>query len=228
MTRRRLRPITTVAVAVAVALAASCTPATSTTTPTTTPPPALPAADAIADRAFGANPLVEFAPSDTPYAFASFKPIPLATFRKLANLAGPSWRRNFAKYMAKASPGTDDEITGTVLQALDGLDTDKLEQLGFSPTARYAIYGLGAYPVARVEISNGDRVFATLQSAAAAIHSPVPAPTVRAGRRYWILGKPDLSIFIATFSIMVSSRLRPCRNQSLASVAARCYSPPLR
>src|SRR5260370_40811219 len=41
------------------------------------------------------------------------------------------------------------------------------------------------------------------------------------------LARSPLSIFIATFSIMVSSRLRPCRNPSLASVVLRCTSSPL-
>jgi hypothetical protein len=129
---------------------------------------------------FSDNPMVAFVPVDTPYAFASFKPVPLDFLRMLAARFGPLVRRAAEADIAK---GKDPDDARELLDWSDTIDLKHFEDLGFSRTARLVIYGIGPYPVFRFEISNGDRVFELIQHKAK--HKDVPA-TARAGRHYWI------------------------------------------
>ena len=159
------------------------------------------ASRAQATGEFPDNPLLAFAPADTPYAFASFKPAPLDVIRKMTAMVGPIWRRAFTRSMSRTleAAGSDDQrrIVKDVLDALDTLDVKRFEDQGFSARARFAIYGLGAYPVFRVELGSGDRVFDLVQRTAERWHLPLPPPTVRAGRRYWIFEDRSLAGFVA-------------------------------
>ncbi|HEX2690625.1 MAG TPA: hypothetical protein VHN14_28610, partial [Kofleriaceae bacterium] len=62
----------------------------------------LPPSRAAATGEFPDNPLLGFVPADTPYAFVSFKPVPIDVIRKMTAMAGPVWRRAFTSYMALA------------------------------------------------------------------------------------------------------------------------------
>jgi len=53
------------------------------------------------------------------------------------------------------------------------------------------MYGLGLYPVVRIEIANGDRVFELLQRVAKRWGETLPPAVVRAGHRHWIIDTPS-------------------------------------
>jgi hypothetical protein len=157
---------------------------------------ALLASRAPAVGEFSDNPLLAFVPSDTPYALATFRAFPLDVVRKMAALAGPMWRKAFAT----AAPSLDDRTRQRleeVLDAFDSLDVKGFEAQGFSAKARYVLYGLGKYPVARVELSRGDRVFDLVQRTAAKWELQLPPVTERAGRRYWLIDGPGLAALVA-------------------------------
>ena len=143
---------------------------------------------------FRDNPLLDAVPADTLYAFASFKPVPLDVIRGLARTFGPIWRRSFQDYMARTGDSADGRI---FLDVIGALDVRRLEQSGISVGARFVIYGLGAYPFVRIELSNGDRAFELLQAIARRIHEPIPPPVVRSGRRYWMSDAPAGTLFAA-------------------------------
>jgi hypothetical protein len=84
-----------------------------------------------------------------------------------------------------------------VIDALDKLDVKTFEDHGFSARARFASYGIGAYPVFRIELSNGDRVFDLIRRTAERWNQPLPAPSERSGRRYWIVDASTWGLFVA-------------------------------
>ena len=145
---------------------------------------------------FPDNPMLGFVPADTPYAFATFKPFPLDVIRKMTAMMRPAWRRAFAS-MTEEPDSADRRVVKDILDALDALDVKSFEEHGFSAAARFALYGLGAYPVFRVELSNGDRVFELARRAAERWSVPLPPPTERAGRRYWTIDLPVTGLFVA-------------------------------
>jgi hypothetical protein len=144
------------------------------------------------------NPQIAFVPADTPYAFASFRAFPIDLVRKMTAVAGPVWRRTFLTHQAQTSDSeAQRRMVKDLLDALDALDVKSFEAHGFSAKARFVAYGLGPYPVFRAELSNGDRVFELARGTAERWNEKLPAPTERAGRRYWIVELPDLAVFVA-------------------------------
>ncbi len=141
---------------------------------------------------FADNPLLAVIPSDTPYAFATFKPIPLEYLSKVSDAIKPMWSKAFDQM------GADQQkIWHAFTDEIGPLDAKRFEELGFSTKARVALYGIGAYPVMRIEITSGDRVFALVGRLAARFELPLPAPTQRGDRRYWIIDVKTMAVLIA-------------------------------
>ncbi len=141
---------------------------------------------------FADNPLLAFVPSDTPYAFATFKPIPLDYMSKLSDAIKPIWSKAFDQM------GEDQQkMWRAFTDEIGPLDAKRFDELGFSTKARFALYGLGAYPVMRLEITSGDRVFALVGRLAARLEVPLPAPKQRGDRRYWTLDLKAMTVLIA-------------------------------
>ncbi|HTR52076.1 MAG TPA: hypothetical protein VMJ10_15290 [Kofleriaceae bacterium] len=144
-----------------------------------------PATRAPAAGDFPDNPLLAHVPADTPYVFATFKPIPqeyaTATFGRYV----PVLRRMLDDAIAAHPDSEANDGLRFVRDELDTMSGPHLERLGFSPKARWVIYGLGLYPVARVELASGARVLDTAKRFAAAFHTTVPAPTRRGDSELW-------------------------------------------
>jgi hypothetical protein len=150
---------------------------------------------AAATGEFPDNPMLAFVPSDTPYALATFKPVPLEYLHKIGAILGPNLNRLVATYTALA-PEYAEQIRAAG-DALGSLDVKRIEELGFSAKARFVTYGIGAYPVMRIELSNGDRVFELAQRVATSWKQALPPPTERAGRHYWVVDLPFAAAFVA-------------------------------
>jgi len=140
------------------------------------------------------NPALTYAPADTAYAFATFKPVPLDYWKRMGDAVGPFWEQ-----IKKTTPQDDEGMRWWKAigdEIGPSFDAKRLEELGISTSGRVVIYGLGPYPVFRMEIASGDRLFAAVQRIAEKAGHPLGAPTEKDGRRYWIIGEPDISILI--------------------------------
>ncbi len=141
---------------------------------------------------FADNPLIASIPSDTPYAFATFKPIPLDYMSKMSDAIKPMWSKVLDQM------GTDQaKLWRTFADEIGPLDAKRFDELGFSTKARFALYGVGAYPVLRLEITSGDKVFALVGRLAARFEAPLAAPKQRGDRRYWIIDVKAMAVLIA-------------------------------
>ena len=143
---------------------------------------------------FPDNPLLQYAPADTPYVLATFKPIPPDYLKKMNDMFGPIWRRAYDAYIAKAG---GDEHMAAVMAEIGDFSVARFEELGFSAKARMVVYGIAQWPVARIEINDGDKVIAFAGRVAQRWGNPLPAPTERAGHKYWLVDLPDLSFLVA-------------------------------
>lgn len=109
------------------------------------------------------NAPITFAPADTPYLLANSK-APPADVIEAWSTAGdamlPMQIRQLGDMARLAS--RKNQAAGRILDALKaelaGVHTSKelLRTLGFSPTALYAVYGIGDVPVARLELASPD------------------------------------------------------------------------
>lgn len=158
---------------IALFMLAACDKATPTTKPDHPP---------VGD--FPDSPLLAYVPADTPYVFATFKPISPEYIHKIVEVFGPIYHRAFDTYMATTPEGSQE--AATFFELLGDLNAKRFDELGLSVTARFAAYGLSnGYPVMRVEIANGDRFIAFMQKVADRYHRQLPAPTQRGAWKLW-------------------------------------------
>jgi hypothetical protein len=133
---------------------------------------------------FPDNPLLAYASADTPYVFATFKPISPEYIHKIVDVFGPIYRRAFDAYMAKTPEGGQE--AARFFEVLGDLNAKRFDEIGLSVNARFAVYGLAnGYPVMRLEIANGDRMIAFMQTVADRYHQQLPAPTQRGAWKLW-------------------------------------------
>jgi len=164
---------------IALLVIAACDKATPTTKPDRPP---------VGD--FPENPLLAYASADTPYVFATFKPISPEYIHKMVDTFGPIWRRTFNEYLAKSAGGAEE--ASAFFEILGDVNAKRFDELGLSVNARFAVYGLtSGYPVARLEIANGDRLIAFMQQVADRYHTQLPAPTARGAWKLWRRSIPD-------------------------------------
>jgi hypothetical protein len=130
--------------------------------------------------------LLAHVPADTPYAFATFSPVSSRMLRRYVDMATP--RIVDPTLLTKWQD---------LLLLLYPLDAKHFAELGLAPNGRAVIYGLGPWPVARMEIANGDRLFAFVQRIAKAWGVVLPAPREHAGRRYWIFDETKNALLVA-------------------------------
>jgi hypothetical protein len=137
------------------------------------------------------NPLLASVPADTPYVFASFKPVPLEAQRGLVDVFAPIARKAFTDYMAAANP-TEQRTGRQVLKDIAALDVKRFEQVGFTIGARFAFYELAGHGVLRLELASGDRLFKFVEH----WNDGAEAPVERAGRHYWISASATGPVFL--------------------------------
>jgi hypothetical protein len=140
---------------------------------------------------FPDNPLLAFVPADTPYVFATFKPLGTEYLHQMAQTVGPIWRRVYDEYMQRMQrAGGNGDHLRDLLDQFGDFSAARLEQLGFSTKPRMVFYGLGPYPVARFELGDGERVLAGARQLADKWNEPLPAAIDRAGHHYWFHDLP--------------------------------------
>lgn len=120
-----------------------------------------------------ANPLLSHVPADTPYVVANLEPVPedvidvyLTRFQPV--LDSIQSRMSLAREEMESFEGGIDSDPGARLVhalflELDGkLSRDGLESMGFDLQSRKVVYGMGAFPVIRMGLSNPDTLRATI------------------------------------------------------------------
>lgn len=130
-------------------------------------------------------------PADTPYLVASIDPLQGADLALAQAVIGPALVDGAPKFPRLA------KFLEVVRAELGGDWTpERWQALGFLASPRFAIYGIGLYPVLRMEIASGDKVVATLGRIAVREGGALQPPQTRGAYRYWRFDK-DLSIVLA-------------------------------
>src|ERR1041384_5422812 len=96
------------------------------------------------------NPLLAAVPADTPWVFATFKPVPLESLRGLVDLLGPPAKRGFTEYMVNGN-AVEQRAGRQLLADLAAMDVKRFEEIGFATKARLVVDGLARPVVLRFE-----------------------------------------------------------------------------
>jgi hypothetical protein len=115
-------------------------------------------------------PLFDHVPADSPYVMGSFEFPPPAIIEFGSKMYGPMLAKlkTDARY-AELFSVLDSELGGK-------WTAESLQNLGFSATPRFAIYGLGMFPVLRVEIRDEQKLLATILRVAGKFGVALPPP----------------------------------------------------
>src|SRR3569833_3793779 len=153
-------------------------------------PDPLPKPEKLEAGDFPDNPLLASVSADTPYVFATIKPVPPEYIHKMVQVFGPIYRRGFDAYMAKTPNGA--QAAAKLFDLIGNLAAKRFDELGLSVTARFAVYGLASgYPVVQFEITNRDRKTTFVHKVADAYHQQMPEPTQRGPWKVWRNAVPD-------------------------------------
>lgn len=181
--------------------------------------------------------LFEFVPADTPYLFANLESIPTDVTDAYLKNAQPlyiSLRDNLSDFVRESqkmkaetpsnnvdkdvdSDSSAPEVTGFAhLEFLHSILTDLIEnpgiegieKIGLSSTAKSVVYGLGLFPVARLEIGDETRLRATLEKAFTEAGS-VPEEKTLNGRKYWQVGDEKFQLIISIMANELSISFIP-------------------
>lgn len=143
-----------------------------------------------------------FAPADTPYAFANLEPTPAPVLAAQSQTMQLVWPAVFARYdallaEAEALPERPKKIARALLDELRTRDThDKLREIGIKPDARFAFYGVGLVPVARMELGDPAAFKATVARVEAKVGEKLA--TGKTGtQEYWQIGNEQIAFILA-------------------------------
>ena len=147
------------------------------------------------------NDLLAYVPADTPYLAANLQPSPDDVIDAFLQRAQPVLDTMQDELSAKrteieaAEAGGDHgaRLALAIMQELDGnLNRQGLENLGFDLQAHTVMYGMGAFPVFRVELSDADALRGTIQRIQQNAGIDMPELDFQ-GISYWRLGEGDMN-----------------------------------
>jgi hypothetical protein len=139
------------------------------------------------------NPLLAYAPSDSAYLVGNLAPVPDAVIDRFLERAQPvlialQSELGAARTGLQEQESTDDrgqKLGLALLDELDGnLSRSGLEKLGFSLRPHLAVYGMGAFPVIRIQLSDPQALRDTLQRLQDKSGFEIPQHE-RQGKSYW-------------------------------------------
>lgn len=143
-----------------------------------------------------------YAPADTPYVWANPEPMPAAVIDHWSQQMHDVWPIMIGIYENALGnmPALDDRERRIVSALLDELKThdswDKLRELGFKPDARFAVYGVGLVPVARLELGDANAFRATIARIEQKVGEKIPVE--HAGTQdYWRFGDAKVIAILA-------------------------------
>jgi hypothetical protein len=141
------------------------------------------------------NTLLSYVPPATPFLAANLQPTPGEVIDSFLLKASPvliTAQAELVRIRAKLESQPDAADTGSklllaLLQELDGkLNRPGLESLGFDLQSHKVVYGLGAFPVARVSLLNAAALKSTVQRILDKAGIEAPEQTYQ-GQAYWRL-----------------------------------------
>ncbi len=144
----------------------------------------------------GGNELLSYVPADTPYLGANLQPLPDDVIDAFLLRLDPVFQEMQAQLNLALSKmeGVEQEETGSepsarlmlaMLRELDGkLNRSGLESLGLDIQSHKVVYGLGAFPVFRLGLSDADALRATIQRVLDGAGVIAPEQTYQ-GVSYW-------------------------------------------
>lgn len=127
--------------------------------------PARPAtsASATAQPSSPKEPLPAFLdliPADTAYAFGVFSRATTPSSREFQK----AFAEGVLSAIAEEAPSPATRVAAALLKALEGeISEHMLSEVGIDPNARFALWGLGLMPVARVELADGEKTRAAIE-----------------------------------------------------------------
>lgn len=171
-----------------------------------------------------ANPLLSTVPAGTPYVYANFEPTPADVIDAFMLRAAPSLlavQTVLDDLEIQINTDDPDEMKeGRLLSALINefkgkLNREGLTSLGLSLDSHFVAYGMGAFPVARVSLSDPDK----LRSAIGRIESDSGIPfTARSlnGVEYWKISgnQTQVGIYVAILPDHLAVALLPSAMES--------------
>lgn len=139
-----------------------------------------------------------YVPADTPYVFANLEPLPADVTDAYTDMLKPAqdaFQKLLADLRTEAGQSMGDPEEKRKMLGLIGLIEDKLtvegwEKIGFSRTARAAIYGVGVMPVVRIELADEGKLRAFIAELESLAGKPLPTAEIE-GRTYWRMAPDD-------------------------------------
>lgn len=149
--------------------------------------------------AAGGNALLDYVPADTPYLAANLEPLPEDVVNAWLQRLQPVLDETQAQLSAaraeleentQAADDPDERLALALLRELDGkLSREGLDSLGLDVRSHKVAYGLGAFPVFRMGLSDSVALRATIERVLAKAGITAPEQEFQ-GVAYWRAG-PD-------------------------------------
>jgi len=159
--------------------------------------------------------LLSHVPADTPYVFALLEP-PSDALRKkmfgnLDTLVLPALKESASVPLDKRLelPATKRALLG-IMDAMRGTDpTQWWENLGLAKNGRSVMYGMGVWPVVRVEVSDPAKLRGIIADAVKTLAMPELQQKDNAGVPYWIASKFGVSVLVSVTDREVVAAVLP-------------------
>ncbi len=168
------------------------------------PPPgggggeAAPAPKAVDTGALVAPPLFAHIPSDTPFVFASFEPIPAEFWTLVGDTMKPEIEKGLDSLLAQPAERPPQKFVAGILRELRGnLNAAGFKKvLGVSTDMRFVFHGIGVVPVFRLELADSKALTATIEKHSKESGFILPMAT-HAGKPYWRIPEDDVLLVAA-------------------------------
>jgi len=174
------------------------------------------------------NTLLDYIPADTPYMVGNLEPLPedvVDTFLLRLQPALDEMQKQLSAARANLEAGTSGNTDASgeaatarlalaLVQELDGkLSRAGLASLGLDIVSHKVAYGMGAFPVLRMGLSEPDSLRATIQRVLAAADIPAPEETFQ-GVNYWRVAAqgadgPPVGLYLAILDDHLAAGILP-------------------
>ena len=139
------------------------------------------------------NPLLAYVPADTPYVFADLESVPeeitdayVTRFQPVMDVVSKQveqFQNDFAA--GEFQDNAMAQLAAAILDALGGdLSAENLEKFGMDMQAHYAFYGMGVFPVIRLELNDAQELRNAIGLIEAKMGTQLPVMTFN-GVNYW-------------------------------------------
>lgn len=160
---------------------------------------------------------LSFAPADTPYLYANFKPLPddvAKAWRSKADALLPYSTQGydkFAELLRAGSPDIANELQAIAAELASAKSAQQFDrQTGVSPKMRIALYGIGIAPVLRFELADPQAFRGFIARVEKRAGHPFATATLD-GQQYWVsgLGNGKLQALLALEGNQAVATLAP-------------------